>query len=316
MSNDKPTDGAPSIAAVVVTYNRFELLKQCIAALRGQIASLDEIIVVDNGCTDETPDWLADQADLVVIRQKNQGGAGGQATGIRAAYERGHDWFWCMDDDTLPHADALEQLTASPRFHEAETGLLASLVIWKDGTAHVLNLPAIQPPAEWLPSVLTDPNLRITHTSFVSVLISRKAVAAVGLPIREFFIWFDDSEYTLRITSKCRGYLVIKSVVLHATPENKGIAVNELRCADQWKYLYGVRNRVYMIRASGLRRRQKTREILRLVRNHLRWVIQGRLPWSTLLWIGRGLFFNPRIEMVSDTLPADQPKELIDQSTR
>jgi GT2 family glycosyltransferase len=314
VSVSKPADGVPRIAAVVVTYNRFELLKQCIAALRGQSASLYEIIVVDNGCTDETPDWLAGQADLVVIRQENQGGAGGQATGIRVAYERGHDWFWCMDDDTLPHADALEQFTASPRFEDADTGILASLVLWKDGTAHVLNFPTLEIASNWLPFVLADPNLRMTRASFVSVLIARRAVAAVGLPIREFFIWFDDSEYTSRITARFRGYLVVRSLVLHATPENKGISVNELRRSDHWKYLYGMRNLVYMIRSSTSSRRQKAREILGLMRTHLRWAIQGRLPWSTLLWIWRGMFFNPRIEMVSETTIAEQSKELINPS--
>ncbi len=48
----------PSVAAVVVTYNRKVLLKECLDALLAQTRPLDSIIVVDNASTDGTRVFL------------------------------------------------------------------------------------------------------------------------------------------------------------------------------------------------------------------------------------------------------------------
>ena len=80
------------ITAVVVTYNRKELLVRCIEHLRRQSVKLDSIIVVNNGSTDGTKEWLDNQADLAVIHQENVGGSGGFYRGIEHAYESGYEW--------------------------------------------------------------------------------------------------------------------------------------------------------------------------------------------------------------------------------
>ena len=64
------------IASVIVTYNRLELLKRTVSALRKQSQKLDLIIVIDNGCTDGTHEWLDGETDLCVIHQDNVGGFG------------------------------------------------------------------------------------------------------------------------------------------------------------------------------------------------------------------------------------------------
>ena len=71
---------------------------------------ISSIVIVNNGSTDGTTEWLAAQEGLTVINQTNVGGAGGFYTGIQYAYQAGADWIWCMDDDVFPRADCLEQL--------------------------------------------------------------------------------------------------------------------------------------------------------------------------------------------------------------
>ena len=100
-----------NIIAVVVTYNRMELLKRNIRCLQ-QNKPISSIVIVNNGSTDGTTEWLAAQEGLTVINQTNVGGAGGFYTGIQYAYQAGADWIWCMDDDVFPRADCLEQLFA------------------------------------------------------------------------------------------------------------------------------------------------------------------------------------------------------------
>src|SRR3990170_1109632 len=114
------------IAAVIVTYNRIQLLKECINALHIQTRKLEEIIVVNNSSTDGTLEWLNSQKDLTTITQENSGSAGGFHTGIKAAYEKGYDWIWCMDDDAEPELNALEELT---KFFTNDNKALACTVI-------------------------------------------------------------------------------------------------------------------------------------------------------------------------------------------
>lgn len=89
-----------NIIAVVVTYNRMELLKRNIRCLQ-QNKPISSIVIVNNGSTDGTTEWLAAQEGLTVINQTNVGGAGGFYTGIQYAYQAGADWIWCMDDDVF-----------------------------------------------------------------------------------------------------------------------------------------------------------------------------------------------------------------------
>ena len=98
------------IAGVVVTYNRLPLLRLCIDALRKQSRPLDRILVVNNGSTDGTKEWLDSQNDLEVFHQENGGGSMGFYSGIKIAYEKGFDLIWCMDDDVRPRENCLAKL--------------------------------------------------------------------------------------------------------------------------------------------------------------------------------------------------------------
>jgi GT2 family glycosyltransferase len=73
-------------------------------------------------------------------------------------------------------------------------------------------------------------------------LINSTIVDDVGYPIKKFFIWNDDFEYTRRITNKYEGYFSLRSKVLHKT-ERKHQATE----GYSWKYYYEVRNKLWLI---------------------------------------------------------------------
>ena len=125
------------VAAVVVTYNRIELLKECIKALQQQIYTCD-ILIVDNASTDGTEEYINKiKKDYDNLHYKNTGdnigGAGGFNFGMRWAVEAGYEYVWVMDDDCLPYADALEKLIETDETLKGNYGWLASAVLWKDG---------------------------------------------------------------------------------------------------------------------------------------------------------------------------------------
>ena len=84
---------------------------------------------------------------------------------------------------------------------------------------------------------------RISPLSLVSMLINRKAIKEIGLLVKEFFIWFDDSEYSCCISEKMPCYLVSGSIVSHETPENIApLDFTQLTEKNAWKFYYGIRN--------------------------------------------------------------------------
>jgi GT2 family glycosyltransferase len=306
----------PSIAAIVVTRDRLALLKECIAGVRSQTHGVNEIIVVNNDSGDGTREWLAEQKDLTVIHQGNSGGAGGQHRGIKEAYAHGHDWFWCMDDDTIPQEDSLQKLVEAPYFRDDKTGFLGSLVQWTNGDVHEMNMfpvrgSVIEGRPDWYNSVLQDGCIPVTMSTFVSILISRVAVAKVGLPIKEFFIWCDDVEYTYRISRNFRNYHVLKSVVLHKTAANRGGNLEAVTPDNYGKLAYGLRNQVCFLRLeSGAAPRKQLRIAYFILRNSLL-ILKNRAPLSLIGRLWAGLFFSPSIDMVDGSAARNDPSNAV-----
>lgn len=77
------------VAAVVVTYNRKELLRQNLAALLNQEDYSTDIIIVDNASSDGTADIISKEFNVSQVVYKNTGanlgGAGGCQYGVREA---------------------------------------------------------------------------------------------------------------------------------------------------------------------------------------------------------------------------------------
>lgn len=290
-------DNNSRVAAVVVTHNRIDLLKECVAALRTQSRKIDEIIIVNNGSTDGTGAWLEDQRDLTVFTQDNLGSSGGQNRGIREAYQRGFGWFWCMDDDTIAHQDAHEEIqkTGGLSFG-SEIGFISTRVLWIDGKPSKFNITYENGGEPY-----GSPLRRVWASTFVGVFISRRAVEKVGLPIKELFLWGDDYEYSMRIAALFPCYLADFAKVIHKTKEDKTFL-------EYWydrspnmkaKHKYAMRNSVYLAKREARSPLKKlyivTRKILGAI--YYGFILRKRSPCLVLDAIS-GAFFNPAIEYV------------------
>jgi glycosyltransferase involved in cell wall biosynthesis len=87
----------PGLSVVIPTYNRADLLGDAIDSVLNQDWPELEVIVVDDGSTDQTPEVLAGYRDRVrVIRQENAGESNARNTGIRAA---SHELVAQLDSD-------------------------------------------------------------------------------------------------------------------------------------------------------------------------------------------------------------------------
>ena len=246
-----------NIAAVVVTYNRKELLRENLEALLQQSFSQFDIMIIDNASTDGTYDYIADLAKNnekieYFNTGKNLGGAGGFSLGIKKACEEGYERVWIMDDDTIPQATALEELIKADRLLNGNFGFLASTVLWTDNNWNKMNLLRTDPWHAFEKNDLVEKGIvPINRASFVSLLINSEAVFDLGLPIKEFFIWSDDQEYTDRLSKKYPCYYVSHSKVVHKTATNEGanIAVDSADRIDRYKLAF--RNEYYIARRNN-----------------------------------------------------------------
>ena len=198
------TSGQPRVAAVVVTYNRRDLLLESLAAVHGQTRPPDAVIVVDNASADDTAAAVRKNYPAVQLAElaRNTGGAGGFAYGMALALAGGADLIWLLDDDTVPEPGALAALLDASGHRAAEPPVLvASRVVWTDGRAHPMNTPRPKPfmsTAERQAAAAAG-CLPIRSASFVSILVDAEACRRRGLPQAGYFLWNDDFEFTTRL---------------------------------------------------------------------------------------------------------------------
>ena len=261
MTEQAPAETGPRsrVAAVVVTYNRRDLLEGTLRGLLTATVRPDVLIVVDNASDDGTPEFLSDWAvgegaetargtvlDLVRL-ETNTGGAGGFVVGMeRAVLDHRADYVWIMDDDTEPQADSLAEALSALATISAqgvpEPAYLASLVRWTDGRPHPMNRTKERLLLDAAGKARAE-SLGLTSirtASFVSIFISADAIRRHGLPIADYFIWNDDFEFTARITRTGEAFAVPASEVLHHTK-----TFGDAQADPGDRFYYEVRNKLW-----------------------------------------------------------------------
>lgn len=247
-----------SVVVIVVTYNRCELLRECIEHLKNSEHPAD-ILIVDNASTDGTARMVTEYVNNTDVFYANTGanigGAGGFNYGIKKAYAMGYEYFWLMDDDTMVNPDSLTVLLDTASRCGNDFGFISSMALWTDGEPCHMNYHDIS--SQWSEDkkLLRDGIIRISAATFVSFFTRREVVETVGLPIKEYFIWGDDTEYSLRISGNFPCYLNANSTVIHKMKENQAThRFYEIRDAVRVERMwYSIRNDCCTYRRMGFR---------------------------------------------------------------
>lgn len=271
------------IAASVITYNRKQLLGECLETLLNQTYPLDAIYIIDNASTDGTAEYLVDKGfiynplypdkkPLTEVRKiqlppfpdknveihyvrmhKNTGGAGGFQEGVKRAYETGFDWIWLMDDDAEPTSKCLEILLKE--IFGNKLMAVCPLIVGISPTGeekiqfyhHKLIRKSLFLREKWLRSsdkVLNKGIVRLDANAFVGPLIHRNVISGIGFPDMDYFIVGDDTEYTYRISKKYSLYLIPEAVIKHKD-ENVLTKFGRIPLSIYWKQYYRIRNIIF-----------------------------------------------------------------------
>ncbi len=241
IAQNKANNVGPKLGVIVVTHNRLKLLKECLEACFNQTIPFSKIIVVDNASTDGTTEFLHTNTKITALTfKKNIGGSGGFYEGLKFASEQTDlDYFLLIDDDAILDKRYNEYILP----HLIKDGLVAA-----SGT--VITDDQIQTDHR----CFNDYNYKSTCSqtndyakdyfdydiaTFCGLYISKQIIKKIGLPDASFFIWCDDTEYSLRIKRYAKIRNINKAFLIHKT---------SLRQEKyHWKTYYGIRNQYITI---------------------------------------------------------------------
>lgn len=269
-----------SVCAVVVTYNRKDLLLECLEALLKQTRPIQGMYIIDNFSTDGTPNVLLEKGYIFelppdkftepwerefeiknltdgstvkvhyVRMHENTGGAGGFYEGVKRGYEKGYDWLWLMDDDIEPDINCL--LNLSEYFLNDQ--VLVPLRLSKNGQIkeyaaikYDLSNPFIKDPraikvcSKYQTIEELPIRIIIQDFSFEGPIINRKIIAKIGYPKKDFFIYADDTDYAFKVRYFAKENIyLIKTAVIFRKLDF--VLSNEIT----WKNYYSIRNVSYL----------------------------------------------------------------------
>jgi GT2 family glycosyltransferase len=227
--------GRPVVAAVVVTKDRGDVLRGTLSSLVAQGPALASIVVVDSGSRTAPVDIVgefAPQARLVVAGD-NVGFGAGLALGMRACREVDPDYFWLLDDDSPLLAGSLDAALELLRKHPdiAVLGNRGGHIRY-GLVRHRGRAPARSP-------------LDVDFCLVDGALVRRDVVRTVGYPREDFFMMFEDIEYTDRV--RRAGYRLVISDAVQSRPMHLGSQPSTVAGPrSRWRLYYQSRNHLRM----------------------------------------------------------------------
>jgi rhamnopyranosyl-N-acetylglucosaminyl-diphospho-decaprenol beta-1,3/1,4-galactofuranosyltransferase len=220
----------PRIHIAILTFNNRSMLSDLLRDVEKQTLQPDKVFVVDNASSDGTVDLIKTSFPLVIYErfEENTGSSGGYHRLLKVASQES-DFVWTLDDDVRLEPDALENIVRG--FDELgknhRLGAVRSV-----GTYHTSAQPS-----------------RLKIIPWRGSLFPAKIIKEIGLPRKDYFLYGDDFEYSLRL--KKNGYVcywVPSSICSEVRSSNKVQfrIFNRIFAfyATPYRHYYGFRNEV------------------------------------------------------------------------
>lgn len=245
-----------NLVIVIVTYNRLEKLKKTLQCYDSQTLSFDSIVVVDNCSTDGTVEYLnkwqkskSAYEKYTIYNHENLGGAGGFYEGQKFALSLNPDWIYVSDDDAYPALNMVERFCdIIPNINIEKVSAICTTVYKNDGsidyehrrTCHIeRGYKFIEVNSNY--DNYREPYFSINILSYVGSFLNALALKKVGLCNPRLFIYYDDSEHSLRLL-KYGSILCFPDLkVIHDSGFGEALSEQTLYT---WRNYYTLRNYV------------------------------------------------------------------------
>ncbi len=212
----------PTVTVVIPNWNGKDVISKCLDSLQAQSYKPNEIIVVENGSTDGSTEYIVKNFPKVKLIQEpvNLGFAGGVNVGIKAATS---DYIWLFNNDAVAQKDCLAKLVATAVKTKADITSAVMLSadgkkIDSDGDVYTIygfpyprhrNLAASELPKQDEP---------IFAASGGASLYKASLFTDIGYFEESFFAYYEDVDLSMRAQLQKKSlWLSHNAIVLHAT---------------------------------------------------------------------------------------------------
>ncbi|HEX5048582.1 MAG TPA: glycosyltransferase family 2 protein [Gammaproteobacteria bacterium] len=218
----------PEVHILLLNYNSLAKLAACIASLERLEYSSYKLLLIDNGSPDGSGAELQRlfPAHRVLLIGENLGYAGGNNAGARVAFEQGAELVWILNPDTVVAPSALRELVA---VHGAlrRPGLVGSLILQDEGERIYFYKGIVEPDGKVRHAHADEPRSAVPElasasvgdTDFVngaSLLFSKQVADEIGLMSEDYFLYYEDADWSLRVRAKgFENRVAYRSVVRH-----------------------------------------------------------------------------------------------------
>jgi rhamnopyranosyl-N-acetylglucosaminyl-diphospho-decaprenol beta-1,3/1,4-galactofuranosyltransferase len=222
------------VLAHIHTFNDADIIDGTLDAVQHQTRPPDAILIVDNASTDGTLNRTFPEQVSVLRNAANLGTSGAVRIGFGQALERGFDWVWILDADSVPEPDALATLldlyTGWPSCLQEETAFIACLPLdQSDGqplhgrlfTRYGRVVVAPEPEQRWY----------MCHVTIWSGCLYRlAAVRRIGFPNPDYVLDRGELEYAYRVMkASYKAFIHRDAVIRHNIRGAPGLASKHLK---------------------------------------------------------------------------------------
>ncbi|MGL4902767.1 MAG: glycosyltransferase [Cetobacterium sp.] len=243
-----------NIISLIVSYNRITLLKEVLKSYEELNVFPEKVLIVDNNSTDGSKEfleiWLQKKGNFekeVIFLKENLGGSGGFYEGLKSIRDNKNDfdWIYISDDDAIPEKtifDKFLKILSSEKKHE-KIGAICSKVInnGKIDLIHRRNINKKNKVQIFSEEMYKQNFFYLNTFSYVGTFLNKDVLSTVGLPERDYFIWYDDTEHSYRISKEYKIKCYPELEVHH----NVSVELNK---DINWKSYYGIRNQAHMLK--------------------------------------------------------------------
>lgn len=222
---------APLVYAITLNWNRCDDTLACLQSLTELKYPNKRLLLVDNGSLDDTPKIVAQQYPQVeqIINEKNLGFAAGFNKGLRYALDEGGDYFLIINNDAIIDPQALKYMLT---FMKPNVGMISPLIYYKvdpmriwsaGGKRHPLTIEKIGDVRNQIDEGQWHTILERDYFTGCVLLLSRRLLTEVGLFDEQFFMYYEDSDLSLR--ARCADFkllLVPQAKAWHKVAKSSG----------------------------------------------------------------------------------------------
>lgn len=232
------------VAIIIVNWNGYTDTIECLTSLESITYPNYEIIVVDNGSTNNSVAEIKKHfpTQLVLETKENIGFAGGNNVGIRYALEHGADQILLLNNDTIVEKNFLDSLVDYSSSNEL-VGVVGPLIYyfkekeklwWQGGDFDFwFNF------RDWNFSKIQDEPYESSFISGCALLIKKEVIEKVGLLDERFFLYYEDADWCYRaLKEDYKCFIIPESKIWHKVSSSSG---SSLKPENQY---YFIRNKL------------------------------------------------------------------------